>query len=386
MSITLELPTLILLVSLILSLGLTSILYVKLILRDIERMRAGRAVIEEHTKIHVPARPALVSGHQASHQEEPQASPTISRTFSTSVVSRHPGQVASGREVEQRSPAATNGTRTTVAHARSESVVSSMSVAIMDAPTRPTPVAGPSKPRSSAQEFERPVPSISYALRAMHRSTAAVSSSTSSVQPSQSTSLGSMLSLSSSRSVSPLSPLTTPPGSPAPMTPMSSPQTALSSVTTHYEDDEDTGKYEYKRTTKAQSGRLRESEGKAEVPAVAYFKSKGAALLDGPPDSSACQNLQVGDVFCHTADSFSPPRYQLWLRDAKADGGTYWKVVYTGYERRDKKRLILTHSKKNPSWVTDGHYKRWLREEQKLVEEEQAKGNMDARIPGSRKL
>ncbi|KAI8969516.1 hypothetical protein BD414DRAFT_510950 [Trametes punicea] len=138
--------------------------------------------------------------------------------------------------------------------------------------------------------------------------------------------------------------LTTPPASPI-ITPTSSPRTHPSVATTRFEDSDSEGEYLFKRRTKA-----RRSTGGSEV--TAFFLSEDQELLSAPPGSKECQKLRVGDVFCHTALSFKPARRQLWLRDTDEDGNQYWKPVSQGYKRaHDGKRLILTPTQKEPSWV-----------------------------------
>ncbi|CDO72142.1 hypothetical protein BN946_scf184962.g85 [Trametes cinnabarina] len=166
---------------------------------------------------------------------------------------------------------------------------------------------------------------------------------------------------------------------------MSSPRTALSAATTNYDAADNSANYKYPRCTKFQRPRAGDSNEQSELGSTAYFRSEGDLRLESAGEASECQNLCIGDVFCHTISSFDPPHYQLWLRESKGRDGACWKQVYTGYQRHDGRKLILTHNKREPSWVLTGWYKRWLKEEYKLLDEERRKGHKDACIPGARK-
>ncbi|KAI0364517.1 hypothetical protein BV20DRAFT_1039371 [Pilatotrama ljubarskyi] len=164
-----------------------------------------------------------------------------------------------------------------------------------------------------------------------------------------------------SRTLSSTSSLTTPPATPEPTSPGSSPRTALSAATTRYEEEPMDEDVQYQRRTKTIQGMV-----------TSWFSSEEAALFDNPPDPSACQNLTVGDVFCHAATATDPPAYQLWLWIPDSNGELHWRAVAPGYRREDGRRLILTATRKDPSWVTEEYYRRIARKEKKTDIERRA--------------
>lgn len=96
--------------------------------------------------------------------------------------------------------------------------------------------------------------------------------------------------------------------------------------------------------------------------------SFGAGIIDAPPaDTDMDEHIAVGNIYRYIAYDHTPPVYQLWLRVAGADGRPFWKPVAVGYEREDGRKLILTLSKKNPSWVQESRFKAVQRAEKKAM-------------------
>lgn len=89
-AITLELHTVVLSLSLLFSLALALILYVKLLLCEIPqaRERAGRPLVDD--VILAPPRSAALARKptQVVDEEQQEAGPTISRTFTNAAISR----------------------------------------------------------------------------------------------------------------------------------------------------------------------------------------------------------------------------------------------------------------------------------------------------------
>ncbi|KAJ2956624.1 hypothetical protein NUW54_g14652 [Trametes sanguinea] len=138
------------------------------------------------------------------------------------------------------------------------------------------------------------------------------------------------------------------------------PRTAISATPARYENPDEDG-YKYKRRIKSQKSK----DGGSTI--TTFFESKLEHLLQDLPDASEFQNLQVGDVFRHTAQAFNPPKHQLWLREVRDDGDQYWQPVKIGHPhpKYKGKVLWLTNVLKEPSWVTLGYYKRALKDSEK---------------------
>ncbi|OSC96419.1 hypothetical protein PYCCODRAFT_1472635 [Trametes coccinea BRFM310] len=167
-----------------------------------------------------------------------------------------------------------------------------------------------------------------------------------------------------------LSALTTPPSTPGPSTPASSPRTALSAATTRYDESPMDVDVQYKRRTKKNHGVV-----------TAWFSSEQAGPLNALPPPESCQNLTVGDIFRHVDIGTYPWTHTMWIWLAGPDGKPRWMSVSPGYKREDGRRLLLTATKKEPSWVGEDHYRRMTREAQKKADgnSRQKTGNCMAR-------
>nr|VWO98950.1 Catalytic subunit of cAMP-dependent protein kinase [Ganoderma boninense] len=117
----------------------------------------------------------------------------------------------------------------------------------------------------------------------------------------------------------------------------------------------------YKRETKLcqltedEKTAMRSRKGKAvqvERTFTAWFESTAALPLATPPDLSAHDEIQLGDLYWHE----SPLGVQLWLWAENEDDIPVWKPVRLGLSREsDGRRLFLNPSGK-PSWMTNNWY------------------------------
>ncbi|KAI0363521.1 hypothetical protein BV20DRAFT_1057962 [Pilatotrama ljubarskyi] len=350
-TITLDFPSFVAL----LSLALVSGLYVKLFLR--ERLLDS----PEHAVRHVsgsdgerlfllPAAPQVVDG--------------VQRQQSASGQSRIPlqGSFSNGRfeDAPQTANTLVQGSASSASTARPRpSPAATLDTPLSSRSTTPRPAAKPdggvgepgtsrrantpviAGPSSARIDLDRVPSSISQALKARR------TGGTAEDAPAHRNHI--------SRTLSATSSLTTPPATPEPTSPGSSPRTALSAATTRYEEEPMDEDVQYQRRTKTIQGVV-----------TSWFSSEEVTLFDNPPDPSACQNLTVGDVFCHAATATDPPAYQLWLWLPDSNGELHWRSVAPGYRREDGRRLILTATRKDPSWVTEDYYRRIARKEKKM--------------------
>ncbi|KAF7798360.1 hypothetical protein EIP86_009581 [Pleurotus ostreatoroseus] len=81
-----------------------------------------------------------------------------------------------------------------------------------------------------------------------------------------------------------------------------------------------------------------------------WFEASSGKRMRHPPDLSSRSDLEIGDVFYNRLDDGNS---QFWLWTYHANGTTIWKPIPLNYEREDGKRLTLTPTRQQPSWVTE---------------------------------
>ncbi|KAJ8463410.1 hypothetical protein ONZ51_g10283 [Trametes cubensis] len=78
-----------------------------------------------------------------------------------------------------------------------------------------------------------------------------------------------------------------------------------------------------------------------------WFQSQSDSPITAPPDFSTSPDVRVGDIFCHK----TPTSCQMWLWVAGTGTPSYWGPIPLGHRRGDGRRLTLTKSMREPSWV-----------------------------------
>lgn len=89
-----------------------------------------------------------------------------------------------------------------------------------------------------------------------------------------------------------------------------------------------------------------------------FFEIEGTNPVDSPPDFTPDEDVQLGDVFYYRYKGNSAKsRLWIWRFDA-VQGVRNWKRVKIGQRREDGRRLTLSESRKNPSWVSKAWFAR----------------------------
>ncbi|KAI0375841.1 hypothetical protein BV20DRAFT_976327 [Pilatotrama ljubarskyi] len=349
--------------------------YVKHIFQDIqsEQWRAGRAITE--VDVQFSTRSAVIPRQPPSTSHQPQEIPTISRTFSNSVVQRRPPRHDISEAGPQQEPSSDGGGGGSEPP-KLQSIVPDPAHRSPAPPTSPPSTPRTSQPAQSVHRPPTPGPSRHRADGIAHDATdISISQASRRVDAEPALSLRAPSRAPSSR-LSSLTPSPrsspvpsacpqTPATSPLATTPTSTPKTAISSVTTVYDDSSDDEGFRYRRRSKSKTS----NSGGTAARDGGYFKSEASHLMTSPPDASECRRLQVGDVFVHAAKGFNPPKHQVWLWTPSDDGSAYWRPIALGYVRDDGKRLNLSAQKKDPSWVTEKYFRRMQKERDLLAQE-----------------
>ncbi|EIW65133.1 uncharacterized protein TRAVEDRAFT_42517 [Trametes versicolor FP-101664 SS1] len=89
-----------------------------------------------------------------------------------------------------------------------------------------------------------------------------------------------------------------------------------------------------------------------------FFEIEGTNPVDSPPDFTPDEDVQLGDVFYYRYKGNSAKsRLWIWCFDT-VQGVRNWKRVKIGQRREDGRRLTLSESRKNPSWVSKAWFAR----------------------------
>ena len=94
---------------------------------------------------------------------------------------------------------------------------------------------------------------------------------------------------------------------------------------------------------------------------TAWFQSDSSERIASPPNLDSRPDIEPGDIYLHIL----PNDTQMWLYSMDSTGDMRWKVIRQGFSRADGKRLYITDSRRNPSWVTEKWYNTKMQERSK---------------------
>ncbi|KAI0702556.1 hypothetical protein C8Q76DRAFT_789324 [Earliella scabrosa] len=85
-----------------------------------------------------------------------------------------------------------------------------------------------------------------------------------------------------------------------------------------------------------------------------FWESFSAEPILNPPDLTSYPDLKVGDLYSNVVLDLPTVTVQLWTWSVSADGKGYWKKTREGAVRDDGRRLTITPTRHQPSWVSPG--------------------------------
>ncbi|KAI0740500.1 hypothetical protein C8Q76DRAFT_790945 [Earliella scabrosa] len=85
-----------------------------------------------------------------------------------------------------------------------------------------------------------------------------------------------------------------------------------------------------------------------------FWESFSSEPIDHPPDLTSYPDLKVDDLYSNVVLDLPQIMVQLWIWTVGADGSGFWKKTREGDVREDGRRLTITPTRHQPSWVSPG--------------------------------
>lgn len=86
---------------------------------------------------------------------------------------------------------------------------------------------------------------------------------------------------------------------------------------------------------------------------TAWYEDRSPQALQAPPPAYELPGAERGDIFFHNASAES----KFWILRQR-DDQLVWESIPLGYRRSDGRRLSLTKTRGEPSWICDAWYKK----------------------------